>query len=66
MRYCCNRLKMAVVDEIVNKPGDRLPATEFFSKKYFIKKAKQPTGMWFYMYVEYCPSCGEKIAVECS
>lgn len=52
---------MAVADEIINKPGDRLPATEFYSKKHFIKKASNPSGIWFYMYVEYCPSCGEKI-----
>ena len=61
MKYCCNRFKMAVVDELINKPGDRLPMTEFFSEKFFIKKAKELNGLWFYMYVEYCPSCGQKV-----
>jgi len=60
MKYCCNKFKMAVADEIINSPGDRLPS-DAFSKKYFIKKAKWPSGHWFYMYVEHCPSCGEKI-----
>lgn len=64
MKYCCNKFKRAVADELINKPGDRLPCTDFFSKKYFIKKIKEPTGIWFYMYVEYCPSCGEKITEE--
>jgi hypothetical protein len=52
---------MAVVDEVISSPGHRLPCSEFFSKKFFIKKAKEPSGLWFYMYVEYCPSCGEKV-----
>jgi len=51
---------MAVTDEIINSPGDRLPS-DAFSKKYFVKKAKWPSGHWFYMYIEHCPSCGEKI-----
>ena len=64
MKYCCNRFKRAVADELINKPGDRLPATDFYSKKHFIKKHKEPSGLWFYMYVEYCPSCGQKIMEE--
>jgi hypothetical protein len=52
---------MAVADGLINKPGDRLPAMDFYSKKYFIKKAKEPTGIWFYLYVEHCPSCGQRI-----
>jgi len=60
MKHCCNKFKMAVADEIINKPGDRLPSGAF-SKKHFVKKAKWPSSHWFYMYVDYCPSCGEKI-----
>ncbi len=59
MKYCCNKFKMAVADEVINKPGDRLPAMEFFSKKHFITKTQQ--GLSFYLYIEYCPSCGQKI-----
>ena len=56
---------MAVADELINKPGDRLPMTyggedSCFSGKYFIKKTKESSGLWFYLHVEYCPSCGEK------
>jgi len=61
MKYCCNRFELAVADELINKPGDRLPCTEFYSKKHFIKNTNGLSGLWFYMYVEYCPSCGQKI-----
>lgn len=64
MKYCCNRFKMAVADELINKPGDKLPATEFCSKKHFIKKAKELSNIWFYLHVEYCPSCGQKVMEE--
>ena len=64
MKYCCNKFKFAVADGLISKPGDRVPMSKSFSDKYFIKKIKEPyihSGVWFYMYVEHCPSCGEKI-----
>ncbi len=61
MKPCCNKFKMAVADEIINKPGDRLPMTDFFAEKHFITKINGLSGLWFYLYVEYCPSCGQKI-----
>ena len=61
MKHCCNKFKVAVADGLINKPGDRLPCTDFYSKKYFIKKAKELSNIWFYLNVEYCPSCGQKV-----
>ena len=62
MKYYCDTFKIAIMNEIINKPGDRMPATNSFSKKHFIIKTQQ--GLSFYLYVEYCPSCGEKVMEE--
>ena len=61
MKYCCDTFRFAVVDRLINKPGDKIPHTDFLSLKYFIKKYDEPSNLWFYVYAEHCPSCGKEL-----
>lgn len=61
MKYCCENFAIAIQNEFIKKPGDRLPYTGEFSKKYFIGHYDMLEELNYFMYIDYCPSCGEKI-----
>lgn len=62
MEYCeCTAFNRAVKDGFIKKPGQRLPNSHSFSKKYFITHYDRLTEMNYFMYLEFCPKCGKKV-----
>lgn len=59
--FCCEPLRKAVVDGFVKAPGERIPQTYMYSKKYFIIKHDELRKTTPHMYISHCPHCGEKL-----
>ena len=57
----CNVFKIAVRDRFIKSPGDRLPHTLVFAKKYFITHYNERKEMNHFMYIKHCPNCGQAI-----
>lgn len=60
----CSIFKIAVRDGFIKSPGERIPHTLTFSKKYFITHYDEIRGTHHFMYINHCPNCGKAIMKE--
>lgn len=57
----CSAFEVAVQNGFIRSPGDRIPHTRSFSKKYFITRYDEVREMHYFIYIDYCPNCGRRI-----